>query len=39
LSCSSRLLTKTGMAKGRRGHRRRSAAAVFGFKHTPSKPI
>jgi|SRR5580700_2300990 len=33
---SAPLLTKTGIAKGRRGHRRRSAAEVLPFTHTLS---
>jgi len=36
LSVSARPRTKTGMAKGRRGHRRRSVVAVLRFTHTPS---
>jgi len=39
LSFSSRFLTKTGIAKGKRGHRLRSAIAVRPFTHTPSGVI
>jgi hypothetical protein len=35
LSSSILLLTNTGIARGRRAHRRRSALGVFGFTHTP----
>ena len=38
-SCSASvwLLTKTGMAKGNRGHRRRSTFGAASFTHTPSQ--
>jgi hypothetical protein len=37
LSTSARLLTKTGIAKGKRGHCRRSPAEVFASTYTSSE--